>query len=142
MRITTKEQFGNMEYSAMAVCSLGLDESTDDNFWMAREKARMLSGEYTVITINGDHKERFLHVSADDLGKVAYTKDADNGRADTQTRTTLAAYCEKYGLQEPAVIPAVTANYEAGSITDCMEEMDGAIGRVRNLMARLRSLLG
>lgn len=70
--------------------------------WQTREQCRIIDGEYTAMNIPGDDPLRFLHQSNDDPDKVAYTKDADHGIADVQTRTTMAAYCEKYGLVNPS----------------------------------------
>jgi len=92
-KITSKEQF---EAAALSAAFL-----TDDNFWIAREAARVQSNQYTPIKLEGDDPLRFLHVSVDDLNKVAYTKDAESGRADIQTRTTMTAYCTKFGLTGP-----------------------------------------
>ncbi|MGB8348308.1 MAG: hypothetical protein WCD86_25725 [Ktedonobacteraceae bacterium] len=127
----------------------GLAGNNDTNFWATREQCRITNGEYSPITIEGDDPLRFLHVSADDPNKVAYTKDADKGRADIQTRTTLSAYCEKFGLQEPVIAcvarelqeDVVTTSAES-DILRCMHQLENAIGRVDELKAHLRALLG
>ena len=85
----------------------------DGNFWKAREQCRINDGTYTPIFIDGDDKMRFLHVSVDDSAKVSYTKDADKGRQDIQTRTTLAAYCEKFGLDMPEAFAVDAVRVEA-----------------------------
>lgn len=92
-------------FTAMAIGTaaqqLGMSYPHEENFWQVREQCRINDGTYTPIHIDGDDKMRFLHVSVDDPDKVSYTKDADKGKQDIQTRTTLAAYCEKFGLVMP-----------------------------------------
>lgn len=109
-KITSKDKLlGAYSYSELTTArdSVGILPSNinDENFWMVREQCRINDGTYTPIHIDGDDKMRFLHVSIDDPAKVSYTKDADKGRQDLQTRATLAAYCEKFGLEMPPVVP-------------------------------------
>lgn len=97
-KITTKAQF-NFTYSEwIQLKALSAAFLTKDNVWIARETARIVSGDYTPLGIEGDDPLHFLHVSLDDSDKVSYTKDAEHGRADIQTRTTMPRYCEKFGL--------------------------------------------
>lgn len=142
-KITTREQFSSMNYGSRALDTLNMQASTDDNFWMAREQARILSGEYRLVAVEGDDKLRFLHASIDDPDMVAYTKDADKGRADIQTRTTLAAYCEKFGLHAQEVQPPVqNCITTQEQIQERLREMDNTVGRLKDLMTHLRTLLG
>jgi len=104
-RITTKEQFRNGFTHEVCADATGIAFMTDDNFWIARETARMQSHQYTTLKVDGDDPLRFLHVSLDDSEKVAYTKDAEHGRADIQTRTTMTKYCKKFGLAMPHDLP-------------------------------------
>ena len=142
-KITSQDQFCIMKYGAQALDNLGLWGSTPENFWMAREEARMLAGEYTAISIVGDSRDRFLHGSTDKPDMVAYTKDAENGRADIQTRTTLAAYCAKFGLQEPvdqtdsqdAPATAQTSDSVQNTIKHCLQQLE-------HLKASISTLLG
>ena len=165
-KITTVEQVKAMRYSFAASVQFGSDV-TEENFWKIREQCRTMSGEYTPIKVEGDDPMRFLHVSTDDENKVAYTKDADKGRADVQTRTMLKAYCAKFGLQEPVVDRVVRElqDEEIGvplmecmraeailqeapgvgndsHIVYCMHQLENALGRVAELKAHLRKLLG
>jgi len=168
-KITSVEQlldeYGDASLNA-AKASLGITHLmiVDSNLWMIREQCRINSGEYTPIKVEGDDLTHFLHVSADDPGKVAYTKDADKGRADIQTRTTLAKYCEKFELdistastpqptpaqQEPVVNRVVRELQEEGepragdesNIVYCMHQLENALSRVAELKNHLRSLLG
>lgn len=99
-----------------ASSQLGMTYPNEENFWQVREQCRINDGTYTPIHVEGDDKMRFLHVSVDNPAKVSYTKDADKGRQDIQTRTTLAAYCDEFGLDittantPDAVIRAETEN--------------------------------
>lgn len=70
-----------------------------ENQWKAREQARMDNGTYDPVSLRGDGPDRFLHVSLVDPCMVAYTKNEEKGMADIQTRTTLEAYCKKFGLE-------------------------------------------
>lgn len=94
---------GQTSQTARAMRDVGVAYGylNNENFWQIREQCRINDGTYTPIHIDGDLKTRFLHVSVDDPAKVSYTKDADKGKQDIQTRTTLAAYCEKFGLEMP-----------------------------------------
>jgi len=98
-KITTKEQFVETYTEAAQAEVLRVAFLNDDDFWIAREHARILSEEYNPVRIEGDDPLRFLHVSVDNPDMVAYTKDAEHGRADIQTRTTMPKYCEKFGLE-------------------------------------------
>ena len=94
MKITTHEQLE-------ATYGRGLIDHARSFYgtvWYQREHIRAISGEYQMIYVAGDDPSRFLHVSQDTPGKVAYTKDSGKCSQDIQTRTTLAAYCDKYGL--------------------------------------------
>lgn len=85
-------------FVALFNTGVNFNDISDENFWKVREQYRINDGTYTPVCIANDDKTRFLHVSVDDPAKVSYTKDAGKGRQDIQTRTTLAAYCDKFGL--------------------------------------------
>lgn len=97
-KITTISQFYCAFTLATQSAALRAELLTEDNLWMVREHARTVSGQYVPIRFEGDDPLRFLHASIDDPTKVAYTKDAEHGRADVQTRTTIPRYCAKFGL--------------------------------------------
>lgn len=101
MNITTPEQVENMKYSALAQMNLKFLTITENNFWMIREQARSHLPNYKSISLFGDDPMRFLHVSTNDPNRVAYTKNAEKGKQDIQTVTTLEAYCDKFGLDFP-----------------------------------------
>lgn len=68
--------------------------------WRARERAKFESSEYAPLPdyfapleINPDH---FLHVSKDKPELLAYTKNESKGRANIQSRITLAGYLDTY----------------------------------------------
>lgn len=92
-------------HKAMHDAGISWGYLNDSNFWQVREQCRINDGTYTPIHIDGDDSMRFLHISTDDPAKVSYTKDAEKGKQDIQTRTTLAAYCEKFGLEVPPAVP-------------------------------------
>lgn len=124
-----------------ACTKLGFLNYTDENFWAVREQCRMLSGEYNAIFIPNDDLDRFLHVSTDNPDMVAYTKDVDKGRADIQTRTTLAAYCTKFGLQEPGVATADTPTTN-NTVADKQALIRSCVYQLDITRAQLVSLLG
>lgn len=84
----------------------------DNNFWQHRDFLRLnwsgaegvLSDKQWEPAIYAGNFGHFLHYSQttgdDGEQMVAYTKHAENGRADIQTRTTLEAYQETYGQVE------------------------------------------
>ena len=115
----------------------------DDNFWEVREQCRM-KHTYTPVKIEGDDPLRFLHISTDDPAKVAYTKDADYGRKDIQTRTTLVKYCQEYGLDDPVVgrgVQVSSAGTES-NIAYCARQLADALAQVAVLKEKMRVLLG
>jgi len=102
--LTRAELEDNYSPSIIAEATQTLRGITDDDLdtWQLREQCRMGGRLYTPITILGDNHMRFLHEALDAPDMVAYTKCAGKGEVDIQTRTTLAAYCTKYGLAEPS----------------------------------------
>lgn len=66
--------------------------------WKSREQGRMDNGIYEPVNLAGDDPDRFLHVSLLNPDMVAYTKNAEKGQADIQTKTTLEKYIRKFGL--------------------------------------------
>lgn len=124
-------------------------ELNQTNNWQAREQARMDDGTYTPLKIAGDDPARFLHWSTDEPNKVAYTKDAEKGALDIQTRTTLPEYCEKFGLQmnQETPVPVEPARYESpyeseyctlraavSQYFDALDDMKAAKARIRDLI--------
>lgn len=113
---------------------------TDKPVWMVREQCRMDSGEYTAITLHGDDPLHFLHVSTDDSTMVAYTKNAEKGAADVQTRTTLQAYKDKFGLSDSAT-PAAVPQSLAQDLADLQAKFDDLNMRYITVCATARDYL-
>jgi hypothetical protein len=95
---------------------------SDNNFYLFRDFLRLnwsgasgvlLEDGTSWVPVDGGNARHFLHVSTDDSNKVAYTKDEDRGRDDVQTRTTAAAYFEKYGRAPRNQDTIVTSTPEA-----------------------------
>ena len=145
-KITNAEQVRNMSHSAMAMSQLDIADITDENFWKVRELARFLSDQCKPVFLAGDEKIRFLHVSIDDPDKVAYTKDADKGRQDIQTRTTLEAYKAKFGLSDDAQEEISEGRVSSDAqdefmIRELITEYFDCLDRMEELKSQLRGLI-
>lgn len=119
---------------------LGLAEArygalSDDNYYLVRDFLRLnwsgapgvlLDDGHAWVPVDGGNAYHFLHVSTDDANKVAYTKDEGRGRDDVQTRTTAAAYYEKYGRYPTnyAVVGA-TAGETQEAVSEARDNDDG-----------------
>jgi len=78
-------------------------DTTDQDWWMMREKIRLLISDYTAlpteitdklwgshsVNLNADHH---IHVSIDNPGMIAYTSNPDQGLQDRQIRTKFGRY--------------------------------------------------
>lgn len=76
------------------------------NFWKHRDFLRLnwsgapgvlLNDDHVWTPVAGGNRDHFLHMSTDVPPKVAFTKNADKGSQDLQTRCDAAAYFAKYG---------------------------------------------
>lgn len=94
----------------------GIDE---DNFWKYREEIRSMSA-YRLFDIRNFLSpeavasippDQFLHRSVDTPGLVAFTEDADKGRADRQVTMKFGRYVKKYtkGMDDQEILLACTA---------------------------------
>lgn len=94
--------------------------------WQVREQLRMNSNPSRWIDVANDNPLRFLHQSEDDPTKVAYTNNGDKGQQDIQTRTTLAAYCQRFEL----VVPSTDEN-RINTIMTSVAEYDDLVTTVK-----------
>ena len=134
--------FGN-EYLSRNKIKFQMRRAPTDNGWRAREALRLTDGTYSggiewvkeaiyqyfphmigredgMHTVNNfawkdTTKEHYAHPSLKQLGCVAFTKDAINGAADTQTIITLATYLRRYSNIEQ--------NYQCCAIVDKISMM-------------------
>lgn len=75
----------------------------EDTKWQDRERGRLLDGTYKPLPLDSDciamfdrtHPTHFLHMS-DQPPMIAFTKDAQMGAADRQTRMVVDAYLDRY----------------------------------------------
>lgn len=116
---------------AMRYLSISRGGLNSDNFWQVREQCRINDGTYTPIRIDGDLKTRFLHVSIDYPAKVSYTKDSYKGKQDIQTRTTLAAYCEKFGLEMTDYVTPGLVRGIGARVDDSMQMAQARAGDIQ-----------
>jgi hypothetical protein len=92
----------------------------DPGAWMEREARRMVDGTYKPLPISDALMDKlhvpthFVHLSSLNPSMVAYTKDANMGAKDRQTRVTIETYLARFGgclnPMEQALIIADIAN--------------------------------
>jgi hypothetical protein len=76
-----------------------------DYSWKAREEARFASGEYRKVLPGLQYccsPEHYVHVSAKDPLKLAYTRNAFDGAADKQKQISVRGYLETFQPNLPA----------------------------------------
>lgn len=133
-KITTPETLYTM-YLAKSINTADVQCGGSAPFWQVREQCRMNSGEYDPVHISGDDPLRFLHVSQDDPNKVAYTKNAEKGAQDIQTRTTLSAYKAKFGLNNSVTpIPAPAEQPAPPGIISLVRDYFNALDALRAVL--------
>lgn len=80
------------------------DQVEANNTWKAREAQRMTDGTYTPLPwaneewfkATHDRLQHYAHVSTEDKGKIAYTRDDDSGRRNIKVRVSVGRYLQEY----------------------------------------------
>lgn len=83
---------------------------SDDSIWHEREAQRFAVGTYRKplfadeewFSANEEVRFHFAHLSTDDPSKIAFTENAEMGRADRQTRMKVGRYLERFFSHLPA----------------------------------------
>lgn len=73
--------------------------------WHRRERERFERGEYVRVPWHDEQREdiaqiHYVHLSLEDIGKVAFTPDVECGLIDKQTRMSPGRYLERFYLRQ------------------------------------------
>lgn len=71
--------------------------------WMLREQLRLSLGEYKPVSIPGIPADHFVHVASNGID-LAYTKNAEKGASDIQTRVSIETFCDRFDIDESDVV--------------------------------------
>ena len=93
-------------------------ESSDSPWWSKREQLRIVTGIYIqsqcLTEVNNLRPGLFVHVSTDDPTMVAYTIDAEAGKADRQIKTTFGKFLRKnFILFADHLVESLTTKHKA-----------------------------
>lgn len=135
-KITTEEQWEELletyadELLRPCVGTYAIEgEGSYSPWWAQREAARIQHGVYNISStleeVNNLRPGMFVHASVDDPTMIAYTLDAEAGKADRQLKTTLGKFLRKHFiLFQDHVIETLTTKHKA-DLSDEIEFVTG-----------------